>query len=122
MLPSPARSQCGHRLYARVHLERLGFIRHARQLGFAMPAMRDPPGMADNPDADSTAAHALATAQLAEIDSRLRRLSALRAELGRMPEGCAGGVVGACGIVGTLADFGHGHCADPTHGKRQGGG
>ena len=55
--------------------------------------------------------------QIREIDARMRRLAALRAELGRMAEACAGGTIGHCRIIETLADFGHGHCADPGHGR-----
>lgn len=97
---------------------RLGFIRHARELGFGLPAIRDLLGLADRPDVDCAAVHAIATAQIDEIDSRLRRLRALRAELTRMAERCRGGTVGDCRIIETLADFTHSHCADPDHGRR----
>ncbi|WP_424137688.1 hypothetical protein [Roseomonas chloroacetimidivorans] len=39
-----------------------------------------------------------------------------RLELERMARNCAGGHAGECRIIETLADFGHGHCADPAHG------
>ena len=67
---------------------------------------------------DHDAAVTLATAQISEIDARLRRLAALRAELQRMATSCEGGVVGDCRIIETLADFAHGHCADPIHRAR----
>jgi Cu(I)-responsive transcriptional regulator len=118
LLPPPARTEGGHRAYGRAHLDRLGFIRHARDLGFALPAIRDLLGLADRPDVDCAAVHAIATAQIDEIDSRLRRLRALRAELTRMAERCRGGTVGDCRIIETLADFTHSHCADPDHGRR----
>ena len=114
-LPPPARSEGGHRVYGEAHLRRLGFIRHARELGFESGAIRALLDLADHPDADCAAAHALATAQIAEIDARLQRLHALRAELQRMATSCAGGVVGECRIIETLADFTHGHCHDPIH-------
>ena len=115
-LPPPARSEGGHRMNGAAHLRRLGFIRHARELGFGSEAIRALLDIADHPDADCAAAHALATAQIVEIDARLRRLEALRAELQRMAESCAGGVAGECRVIETLADFTHGHCEDPTHG------
>jgi DNA-binding transcriptional MerR regulator len=114
-LPPPARTEGGHRAYGAAHLRRLGFIRHARELGFASEAIRALLDLADHPDADCSAAHALATAQIREIDARLSRLTALRAELERMATSCEGGVVGECRIIETLADFEHGHCADPLH-------
>ncbi|MXP64521.1 MerR family transcriptional regulator [Roseomonas sp. M0104] len=110
LLPPPTRSEGGHRLYTDDHLQRLGFIRHARELGFAMPAIRRLLGLAGRPREDCATAHALAKAQIAEIDSRLRRLEALRAELAGMAEACAGGAAQDCRILETLADFEHGHC------------
>lgn len=116
LLPRPARTEGGHRAYDDDHLRRLGFIRHGRELGFSMEAIRALLALAADADADCGRAHALATEQVAEIDHRLRRLEALRAELVRMAEGCVGGTVAGCRIIETLADFGHGHCGNPDHG------
>ena len=117
-LPPAGRTEGGHRTYGPAHLRRLGFIRHARELGFESEAIRALLALADRPQADCTQAHALATGHIAEIDARMRRLAALRAELARMvADGCAGGAVGDCRIIETLADFGHGHCADASHGR-----
>lgn len=115
-LPAPARTEGGHRAYGPSHLRRLGFIRHARELGFESAAIRALLDLADQPQADCTRAHALATLHIAEIDARLRRLTALRGELERMATCCEGGTVGDCRIIETLADFEHGHCADASHG------
>jgi DNA-binding transcriptional MerR regulator len=114
-LPPPSRTGGGHRSYGEAHLRRLGFIRHARELGFDSQAIRALLDLAEHPGADCGAAHALAIAQIAAIDARMRRLAALRAELARMAESCAGGVIGDCRVIETLADFGHGHCSDPGH-------
>lgn len=115
LLPPPARTEGGHRAYGRDHLKRLGFIRHARELGFGLAAIRDLLGLADRPGADCTAVHTIAMAQVGEIDSRLRQLEALRAELVRMAEHCRGGTAGDCRVIETLADFTHGHCQDSRH-------
>ncbi|MBR0665879.1 helix-turn-helix domain-containing protein [Roseomonas hellenica] len=116
LLPPPARTEGGHRVYGTAHRDRLGFIRHARELGFPMPAIRDLLDLAAHPDRDCNMAHAVATAQVTAIDAKLRQLTALRAELARMAEACAGGAAGHCRILETLADHAHGHCADPSHG------
>ena len=116
LLPEPLRSEGGHRLYDEGHLHRLGFIRHARDLGFSMPAIRALLDLAARPHAPCAEAHALARAQIAAVDSRLRRLQALRTELVNMAERCAGGEAQGCRILETLADFDHGHCQEPAHG------
>jgi len=115
-LPPPARTGGGHRSYGDAHVRRLGFIRHSRELGFSMADIRSLLNLADRPWDDCSAAHAIATAQIAEIDARLRRLQALRSELERMTQGCEGGHAGECRIIETLSDFAHGHCAGPGHG------
>ena len=119
LLPPPARTEGGHRAYGEAHLRRLGFIRHARELGFAMPAIRELLHLAEHPGLDCTAAHGIARAQMAEIDRRVARLLALRAELSRLavPGDC--GVTEDCRVLETLADFGHGHCGDPRHGAAE---
>lgn len=117
LLPPPARTSGGHRVYGGEHLARLDFIRHARELGFPLDAVRTLLGLSDRPDLPCTEAHALATAQLILVEDKLRRLDALRAELLRMTDACSGGVAAECHILGTLADHTHGHCANPDHGN-----
>jgi DNA-binding transcriptional MerR regulator len=117
LLPPPLRTDGGHRIYTRTHLDRLGFIRHARELGLGMADIRALLDLSAHPERDCAAAHAVAMAQIAAIDAKQRQLAALRAELTRMAEACAGGAVAECRILETLADHAHGHCADPAHGK-----
>lgn len=115
LLPAPARTEGGHRAYGEVHLGRLGFIRHARELGFPMPAIRELLDLAGQPERDCATVHGVATAQIAAIDAKLRRLKALRAELARVAETCGGGRAAECRILEVLADHRHGHCVDPLH-------
>ena len=101
-LPPPARTEGGHRTYGDAHLRRLGFIRHSRELGFSMEDIRSLLNLADRPSDDCSAAHAIAVAHIAEVDARLKRLEALRAELERMACQCVGGHVGECRIIKTF--------------------
>ena len=115
LLPAPARTSGGHRVYGERHLERLDFIRHARELGFSLDAIRALLALSDRPDRPCEKAHALASAQLALVQDKLRRLDALRTELTRMTDECSGGVVAECRILETLADHSHAHCVSPDH-------
>ncbi|MFN4194200.1 MAG: MerR family DNA-binding protein, partial [Tabrizicola sp.] len=81
LLLEAERSAGNQRLYSREALDRLAFIRHARDLGFSLEAIRDLLSLSDNPDQSCAAADAIARAQLEEIESRLARLGALKAEL-----------------------------------------
>ena len=56
-LPPAARTAGGHRAYGEAHLRRLGFIRHARDLGFESAAIRALLDLADHPEADCGDAH-----------------------------------------------------------------
>jgi DNA-binding transcriptional MerR regulator len=106
----------GHRVYGRAHLDRLGFIRHARELGFAMDDIRELLRLADAaPDAPCEGADIIARRHLAAVRDRLARLRSLEAELERMTD-CHNDRVARCRVIEVLADASHGHCADPTHG------
>lgn len=114
-LPPPDRTEGGHRSYNEGHLRRLGFIRHSRELGFSTSDIRSLLSLADHPLDDCSEAHSIVVAHIAEVDARMRRLAALRSELGRMASHCEGSHVGECRIIETLADFDHGHCTDLSH-------
>ena len=117
LLPAPVRSAGGHRAYFSSHLRRLGFIRHARELGFAMPAIRGLLDLADHPDRNCGLAHRVATTHITEIETKIRQLQALRAELTRIAEACFGGRSGECLILEVLADHAHTNCVEPSHGR-----
>jgi DNA-binding transcriptional MerR regulator len=104
LLAEAERSAGNQRLYSRKALERLAFIRHARDLGFTLEAIRDLLSLSDNPDQPCAAADAIARAQLVEVQSRLARLAALKAELERMVAQCAGGRIADCRVIEVLGD------------------
>jgi DNA-binding transcriptional MerR regulator len=118
LLPAPARSQGNQRRYGRRHLERLAFIRHARELGFGLDAIRELLTLADAPDQSCARADAIAQAHLREVESRIARLEALKAELARMVAACAHGRVESCRVIEVLADHSHANCLAPSHGGR----
>ena len=109
LLPEAERSAGNQRLYSRKALDRLSFIRHARDLVFTLEAIRDLLSLSDNPDQSCSAADAIAQAQLAEVESRIVRLMALKAELDRMVVQCAGGRIADCRVIEVLGN--HALCA-----------
>ncbi|KGJ02490.1 DNA-binding transcriptional regulator, MerR family [Paracoccus halophilus] len=108
LLPEAERSLGNQRLYTHKAHERLVFIRHARDLGFSLEAIRDLLSLSDNPDQPCAAADAIARAQLAEVESRLARLAALKTELERMVVQCAGDRISDCRVIEVLSD--HSQC------------
>ena len=116
LLPPPARTAGGHRVYGAAHLARLDFIRHAREFGFPLGAVRELLDLAARSDgASCEAAHGIACARLAEVEEKLRRLETLRAELAHMVENGCRGAPADCRILNALADHDHGHCLDTGH-------
>lgn len=109
LLPEAGRSAGNQRLYDPSALGRLAFIRHARELGFSLGAIRDLLSLADRPDQPCEAADAIARAQLLAVQARIARLQALAAELGRMIDQCACGTIRDCRVIETLGD--HALCA-----------
>ncbi len=109
LLPQPERTAGNQRLYGQKTRERLGFIRHARDLGFPLDAIREFLDLADDPDRSCAAADEIARRQLAAVNDRIARLTLLRAELQRMVAQCAHGTIADCRVIEVLGD--HGHCA-----------
>lgn len=115
LLPPPERSAGNQRLYPGAALDRLSFIRHARDLGFPLEAVRDLLSLSDHPDRSCAAADAIAQTQLVAVRARITRLRALEAELERMVVQCAHGTIAGCRVIEVLGD--HGLCAGGDHGR-----
>jgi len=113
LLAAPPRSAGNRRHYGPGDLHRLVFIRHARELGFEVGAIRTLLTLQDDPSQPCATADAVAKARLVEVEQRIRSLTALKAALELMVEGCSHGKVGECRVIEVLAD--HGKCAVPHH-------
>jgi DNA-binding transcriptional MerR regulator len=109
LLPAPPRSEGNRRLFEAVDLRRLAFIRHARELGFGVEAIRTLLSLQDDPDRSCAAADAIARTRLAEVEERIAKLEAMKAELQRMLGQCASGRISDCRVIETLADTSHRH-------------
>ena len=114
LLPGAERSNGNQRLYTRAAQDRLAFIRHARDLGFTLEAIRDLLGLSDRPDQSCAEVDSIARAQLLAVEGRIARLQALKTELERMVDQCAGGAISDCRVIEVLGD--HKHCA-ADHGR-----
>lgn len=109
LLAPPERSGGNQRLYPKAALTRLSFIRHARDLGFPLEAIRELLGLSDHPDHSCAEADDIARRQLAAVEARIARLQALRAELQRMLDHCASGTIADCRVIEVLGN--HALCA-----------
>jgi DNA-binding transcriptional MerR regulator len=113
LLPEPDRTESNRRVYGAEAVRRLRFIRHARELGFEVGAIRQLLGLADQPDRPCHEADVIARAHLADIDQKIGRLIALRSEVQHMVDQCAQGEIRECRVIEVLAD--HKECLHEAH-------
>ena len=109
LLPTPPRTEGNQRRYGKPEVDRLNFIRHARELGFEVDDIRELLAMSTEPQASCHQADSIARNHLAEVDRRIASLQALRGELSRMIDECGHGHICDCRIIEALAD--HSLCA-----------
>lgn len=109
LFPAPSRTEANRRLYEERDLQRLAFIRHARELGFELDAIGTLLALQDTPNQSCAAAEEIARARLSEVERRISSLMALKQELERMINECACGRVAECRVIETLADRNHNH-------------
>lgn len=115
LMDEPDRSQSGQRLYDGDALERLNFIRHARELGFSVESIRELIQLQTHPGDDCAIVDEIARRHLADVRHRLSQLEALEGELKRMISSCEGGKIGACTVMECLSD--HEQCLTGKHEK-----
>ena len=109
LLAPPERSAGNQRRYAEKACERLAFIRHARDLGFSIGAIRDLIELSAHPDKPCAKASSIAREQLAHVRKRIEKLKRLEVELDRMSTGCDDASTGDCYVLKALSD--HKLCA-----------
>jgi DNA-binding transcriptional MerR regulator len=86
LLPIPGRTEGHQRRYGRAAVGRLNFIRHARELGFEVAAVRELLALSEQPYRPCA------------------ELSALRRELQHSLDACGHGRVGECRVIEALAE------------------
>lgn len=109
LLGKAERTAGNQRRYDTAGLERLNFIRHARDLGFSIEAVLSLIELQEHPDRSCEGATNITTSQLIDVRAKIRRLKALEKELVRISKGCDGsGVAEDCYVLASLSD--HGLC------------
>lgn len=105
LLAEAERTEGNQRRYDTAGLERLSFIRHARDLGFSIEAILSLIELQNHPDRSCEAATSITTSQLVDVRAKIKRLKALERELIRISKGCDGhGVSEDCYVLASLAD------------------
>ena len=102
LLPEPARTPSGYRLYTRQTTERMRFIRRAKALGFTLDEIKSLLELQDL-GGEKSAVKALTRRKISQIDSKIEGLSRIREVLSELERECSGsGDVSGCPIIAAL--------------------
>jgi MerR family transcriptional regulator, mercuric resistance operon regulatory protein len=102
VMPAPARSAGGYRIYALDHLKRLGFIRRGRQLGFSLDELRGLLHLVDGHAYTCAEVHALTLQHLTEVRHKIVDLRRLERVLADMAAQCTEDLVPECPVIDAL--------------------
>jgi len=103
LLPAPARSAGGYRLYGTAHLKRLSFIRRARALGFSLEEVRTLLTLADERRRPCAEVRVVAEAHLDDIRAKIGDLKAMERVLKETVARCAKGTGSHCPVIDALS-------------------
>lgn len=103
LLPAPARTSGNYRIYSESQIGRLSFVRRARDLGFTIEEVRGLLSLSDQKARSCEAVDAIARQHLAEVDSKITDLTALRRELDSIINQCSCGTIAECQIIEALS-------------------
>ncbi|HKW92533.1 MAG TPA: helix-turn-helix domain-containing protein [Methylomirabilota bacterium] len=102
LLPTPARSTGGYRLYSNDHLKRLTFIRRARALGFSVDEVRKLLKLADERKRPCAEVRVVAGAHLEEVQAKIADLRAMERVLRETVAKCTDGRRADCPLIEAL--------------------
>lgn len=105
LIPDPPRRASGYRMYPPEVIDRLRFIRRARDLGFSLSEINDLLSLAGQPEVNRGQVKRIAEGKLVEIEGRIRDLQNVRTVLAHLTAQCSGhGPIHDCPIIESLTD------------------
>ena len=105
IMPAPARSAGGYRIYGTNHVRRLHFIRRGRELGFSLDELRGLLHLVDGQTYTCREVNALTIAHLATIRQKIADLQRLEHVMSDMAKQCKGDRVPECPIIDALFEM-----------------
>ena len=102
LLPPPARSEGGHRLYKIDDQRRLRFVLRGRELGFSIDELRSLLSLVDSKSYTCGQVQALTVDHLQTVRLKIADLHRLEATLAKISDECSGDAVPDCPIIDAL--------------------
>lgn len=104
LIEPPDRSEGGQRIYDQKAVERMRFIRHARDLGFPLESIRELIALSQNKDRSCAEVDEIARRHADDVKLRIKSLKALERELNRMIKECSVNRISECRVMEILSD------------------
>jgi MerR family mercuric resistance operon transcriptional regulator len=102
LMPEPARSPGGHRVYSASHLQRLCFIRRCREMGFSLDEIRGLLSLVDREQVSCERVKRIANVHLLDIRAKVADLKKMERTLRELSASCSGNDVPDCPIIEAL--------------------
>ncbi|HTM51776.1 MAG TPA: heavy metal-responsive transcriptional regulator [Bryobacteraceae bacterium] len=103
LLPHAPRLPSGYRVFAEPAVRRVRFIKRAQELGFTLAEIRELLSLRIDHERDRSEVRAIAEAKVADIEQKVRTLTAMKDALVRLKEHCSGhGPASECPILESL--------------------
>ena len=103
LIPQPARTFAGYRLYSDPDVHRLQFIKRARTLGFSMKQIEALLGLWDDRSRASSDVKRMAKEHAAELGKKIEEMQAMQRTLEKLARRCHGDNRPDCPILDDLA-------------------
>jgi MerR family transcriptional regulator, mercuric resistance operon regulatory protein len=103
LMPKPSRTASNYRSFGPEHVERLSFIRRAREIGFSIREIRELLALAEPGRASCAEVQTLTTVHLGEVRAKIADLRKLETILAGALERCLGESAPACPVLDMLA-------------------
>jgi MerR family copper efflux transcriptional regulator len=103
IIPKPARSESGYRVYSEPDVHILTFVRRARGLGFSMKEIKKLVGLWRNKSRASAEVKVLALQHVKQLDQKIAELEAMSKTLKQLARTCHGDARPNCPILEELS-------------------
>jgi MerR family copper efflux transcriptional regulator len=103
LIPHAGRTEAGYRTYSEGDVDTLRFIRRARDFGLPMRRIKLLVGLWLDKNRPSRVVKDIATRQVAELEARIRELTAMKDALAALARACHGDNRPDCPILSDLA-------------------
>lgn len=104
LVTPPERTAGNQRRYSNTELDRLTFLKHARELGLSIDDIRELLDLSTHPEQPCTNANRIAENHLAHIRDKIAKLQQLEAELHRIATGCHSERIEDCYVIQALSN------------------